>query len=354
MPEKFDSASEMAGVSPTRLSIIVPVYNGASVLPASLASLKTSATSDDEILVVDDASTDATAAIAAAMGVRVLHVAQNSGPAAARNHGAGMARGDILLFVDADVVVAGDAVARVRRAFDREPMLAAMFGSYDAHPRAPGLVARYRNLLHHFVHQQAERDAITFWAGLGAVRRAIFFDVGGFDVKRFPRPSIEDIELGYRLRRAGHRIRLDPELQGTHLKAWTLWSMIKTDITCRALPWARLILESGTVPTDLNLRADQRLSALLVAVAVLGAVLLTARPEFWIVSAIGLLGAIGLNRRFYALLWRCGGLPLMLGSVPLHLLYFLYSGLTYLYVWSGWKARRIATALYRLTGAVRT
>lgn len=354
MPVIADSAAEVTGVSPTRLSIIVPVYNGASVLPASLASLKASAASDEEILVVDDASTDATAAVATDMGARVLRVARNSGPAAARNHGAAQARGSVLLFVDADVVVARDAVARVRRAFDLEPMLGAVFGSYDAHPRAPGLVAQYRNLLHHFVHQQANRDADTFWAGLGAVRRAIFLDVGGFDVKRFPRPSIEDIELGHRLRRAGHRIRLDPELQGTHLKRWTLWSMIKTDITDRALPWARLILESGTVPEDLNLRTGQRLSALLVAVALLSAVLLAARPEFWIVSVTSLLGVIGLNRRFYALLWRCGGLRLVIGSVPLHLLYFVYSSLTYLYVWGGWKLRRVATALYRLTRAVRT
>jgi hypothetical protein len=128
--------------------------------------------------------------------------------------------------------------------------------------------------------------------------------------------------------------------------------MIKTDITCRALPWARLILESRTVPEDLNLRPGQRLSALLVAIALLAAVLLAARPEFWIVSVISLLGVIGLNRRFYALLWRFGGLRLVIGSVPLHLLYFLYSGLTYLYVWGGWKLRRVATALYRLTRAV--
>lgn len=335
------------------ISIIVPVHNGARELRESLAALVESASSEDEILVVDDASTDTTAAVATTMGARVLRLAWNSGPAAARNYGAAQAHGDLLLFVDADVIVACDAVGRVRRILDEESSLGAVFGSYDARPRAPGVVARYRNLLHHFIHQQANRDAVTFWAGLGAVRRATFLDVGGFDVERFPRPSIEDIELGHRLRQAGHRIRLDPQIQGTHLKRWTLWSMIKTDITCRALPWARLILETGTVPEDLNLRTHQRLSALLVSIALLAVVLLAARPELWIVSVISLLGVIGLNRGFYALLWRCGGLRLVIGSVPLHLLYFLYGGLTFLYVWSGWKLRRVATALYRLTRAVR-
>ncbi|MGH7314880.1 MAG: glycosyltransferase, partial [Candidatus Rokuibacteriota bacterium] len=307
-----------------------------------------------EILAVDDASTDTSAAVATALGARVLRLARNSGPAAARNHGAAQARGDVLLFVDADIVVRPGAVSRVRHTFDEEPGLAALFGSYDAHPRAPGLVSRYRNLLHHFTHQQANRDAVTFWAGLGAVRRAVFLEVGGFDAKRFPSASIEDIELGHRLRRAGHRIRLDPELQGTHLKRWTLWSMVRTDITGRALPWARLILESGAVPADLNLRAGQRVSALLVAVAVPAAALAAARPEFALLSVMSLLGAIGLNRRFYALLRRRGGLPLAIGSVPLHLLYFLYSGASYLYVWGEWRLHGAATALRRLARTVRT
>ena len=84
------------------------------------------------------------------------------------------------------------------------------------------MVSQYRNLLHHFVHQEGNPEASTFWAGCGAVRRAAFDAVAGYDEARFRRPSIEDIELGYRLRRAGYRIRLDRDLQCTHLKRWRL------------------------------------------------------------------------------------------------------------------------------------
>ena len=338
---------------PMRLSVIVPAFNSTRELPESLAVLIASVKPDEEILVVDDASTDATAAIAAAMGTRVLRLARNSGPAAARNHGARNARGNVLLFVDADVVVAPDAIDRIRTTLVREPALAAVFGSYDANPRAPGLVSRYRNLLHHFIHQQANHDAFTFWAGLGAVRQATFFEVGGFNADHFPRPSIEDIELGYRLRQAGHRIQLDPAILGTHLKAWSFWSMVRTDITCRALPWARLILASGNGPRDLNLRAEQRLSALLVAMAVLAALLGIVRTGFLLLSLLGFLTVLLLNRRFYALLQRRGGHRLAVVSIPLHLLYFGYSGASYLYVWAEWRVRRAASALRKLARPVR-
>jgi hypothetical protein len=315
----------------TRLSIIVPAYNNPRDLAECLAALRAQAPADAELMVVDDASTDETPAVAVAGGARLLRLTQNSGPAAARNHGAAHATGEVLLFVDADVVVARGAVDRVMRAFAEDPGLAALFGSYDDDPRAPALVSRYRNLLHHFVHQEGNSQAATFWAGLGAVRRAVFLAVGGFDAARFARPSIEDIELGYRLRRAGHRIRLDRALQGKHLKRWGLWSMLRTDVTCRALPWARLILETRHAPEDLNLRASQRVSCVLSGVALAAAL---GAPWWWPlvgVSALALLGIAAINRRFYALLWRRGGARLTALGFALHVLYFIYSAASFAY-----------------------
>jgi GT2 family glycosyltransferase len=327
-----------------RFSIVVPALNSASELKFSIPALKTAAASGDDILVVDDGSTDGTANVAAALGVRVLGLMPTAGPAEARNRGAESVDGDVLLFVDADVVVKTDVVNRIRGILLNEPDVAAVFGSYDAFPPARGVVSRYRNLLHHFTHQQGNREATTFWAGLGAVRRAVFLDVGGFDAARFPQPSIEDIELGYRLRQAGHRIRLDPSLQGTHLKAWTFWSMIRTDIARRGLPWARLILQTQSTVQDLNLRPSQRWSAVLLALALVVAAiaLVSSAPWLWGLALAALVSVFVLNWRFYELLWRQGGPPLALGSVPLHSLYFLYGGLGFLYVWVEWRLRRAA------------
>src|SRR5882724_6652095 len=333
------------------LSVIVPVHNNPGDLRLCLGALRAAITRESEVIVVDDGSTDETASVAARMSVPVVALAENSGPAAARNEGARRAGGAILFFVDADVVIAPRGIERVQRFFADHPTYAAVFGSYDTRPRAGGMVSRYRNLLHHFVHQRGNRDASTFWAGCGAIRRSAFEAVGGFDAGRFPRPSIEDIELGYRLRAAGHRIRLDPGLQGTHLKRWTLGSIVRTDITRRALPWSRLILESGHAPNDLNLTSEQRVSAALVGLAAASAPLGLWRLEFLGLPAGALLAAAVVNRSLYAFFRRHGGNRFAALCIALHFLYYLYSGLTYLYARLEHGTRGAALAAQKLPGA---
>jgi hypothetical protein len=187
-------------------------------------------------------------------------------------------------------------------------------------------------LLHHFVHQNGNPESSTFWAGCGGVRRSAFIEVGGFDDKRFGRPSVEDIELGYRLRGAGHRIILDKGLQAKHLKRWTLWSVIKTDIFCRAIPWARLIHERKNAPNDLNLKRTQRLSGSLVMLACPLAPLGILRPELLIFAASAVIGVAVLNRDLYGFFFRRHGLRFATTCICLHLLYYFYSSISYLLV----------------------
>ncbi|MDN5933284.1 MAG: glycosyltransferase family 2 protein, partial [Pseudonocardia sp.] len=258
-----------------------------------------------------------TAALAGADEVVVVDGPRGTGVCEARNSGARRATGDIVVFVDSDVVVRPDALARIRAAFDDFPGLTAVFGSYDDTPPG-GTVAAFRNLLHHHVHHGAAGPAGTFWSGLGAVRRDAFLAAGGFDAERFPLPSIEDIDLGIRLVAAGARIRLDPSIQGTHLKAWTLRSMVTADFARRGVPWVRLLLRSGRAPTELNLGWRHRLSAALSAAG--GVALLVGRP--W-PAAAALVTLLGLNRRFYGLLVRRRGPGAAAVGVGLHVLHHL-------------------------------
>jgi GT2 family glycosyltransferase len=306
------------------LSVVVPVRNDPQRLGVCLEALRHSTLRDHEVIVVDDASTDMSAAVAETMGARVVRLAEQSGPGAARNRGAALALGPVVLFVDADVAVHPDTLARTAAVLDSDPSLDAVFGSYDTRPAARGLVSQYKNLFHHYVHQRGRREAGTFWAGCGAIRREVFLSAGGF-ADAYRRPSIEDIELGVRLRRAGRRIALCPEIQATHLKAWTARSLLVSDLRDRAIPWTRLVLQEGRLPDDLNLRAGARASAALAWVAI-ASMLLAARATLWMVpAAAALLGIAALNRDLYAFFARERGRGFLVAAAALHLLYLLYS-----------------------------
>ncbi len=247
---------------------------------------------------------------------QLVVVTEGDGPAAARNAGAADATGDVVVFVDADVLPHADAFGRIRAAFDADPGLTAVFGSYDDSPADPGTVSQFRNLLHHHVHQEGAGEATTFWAGLGAVRTDAFRGVGGFDAERYPLPSVEDIDLGTRLSRAGGKIVLDPLLQGTHLKRWTLSDMVATDFWQRGVPWVELVLRHGAGSTALNLGWRHRASAGAAVVAAVG--LVRGRP---LQTVAGVAGLVALNRDFYELLLQRRGPTTALVGVGLHALH---------------------------------
>jgi len=323
--------------TPRNISVIVPAYNAERVLPLCLEGLKASAVAPCEIIVVDDASTDRTAQIAEEYGARVLRMSLQSGPGAARNRAAEVAAGEILLFVDSDVVVKPDIIGRIAADLALGSEYAAVFGSYDEEPAERNFLSQYKNLQHYFVHQLGNEEAATFWAGCGAVLRDVFLELGGFDLERYPIPSIEDIELGYRLRAAGHRILLDKSVKAKHLKRWTLRSLIHTDIFCRAVPWSRLILESRTINADLNLRTADRISSALAWLMVL---LVPLSPFFLgalVVLAVCFLLLLWLNREIYGFFLQRRGLIFTLRAIPIHLLYYLYSASTFAICWAQHK-----------------
>jgi GT2 family glycosyltransferase len=280
------------------LAVIIPATDRPPTLDRCLAAIKAADEPPERVAVVDDAPAP--------------------GPAAARNAGAERADAEVLVFVDADVEVHSDAFVRIRRAFEQDPDLGAVFGSYDDAPPAPGLVSGFRNLLHHHVHQAAAGPASTFWAGVGAMRREVFEAHGGFDAQRYPRASIEDIELGCRLAAAGVRIELDPGLLGTHLKSWTLGSMLETDFSRRGAPWVALMLGSDASRSALNLGWRHRVSAAAVGLGVL-AVARGRRTA----AAAAVTALVLLNRDFYALLLRRQGPAGAVAGVGLHALHHL-------------------------------
>lgn len=322
-----------------KITTVVPVYNGGGELQLCIESLLASGQQPVDIILVDDGSSDGQAiAVSKTLGVKLLSLGPlPAGPARARNHGASLAiDADALWFVDADVLVRPDSLRQLRAALNENPDVDAIFCSYDDTPAAQGFISQYKNLLHHFMHQQAPLKASTFWAGCGIVRCVAFEQVGGFD-ERFVTASIEDIDLGMRLIDAGFVIHLRGDILCCHLKHWTFWGWLKTDILRRAVPWTKLLMNrGGRLPDALNLGYGERASALIALTGLLGLLMVFFWPGLRgagvVVVLMSLLVFVFLQQALLVFFLNKRGLAFTIIALLLHCLYFVYATLTFLVV----------------------
>lgn len=334
-------AMQDGAASQRALSVIVPVYNSTAFLKQCLAALAASQYDDYEVLVVDDGSTEPIEPVVADFGFKYMRIDGPGGPARARNRGAAQVNGRYLVFIDADVCVHPDTLSGFAAVFASDPQIAAVIGSYDEAPADSNFLSQYKNLFHHYVHQSCEGQIQTFWSGCGAMRRDLFLAFGGFDEDRYRRPAIEDIELGTWMSAAGHRIILDKQIKGKHLKRWTLPGLLKTDIFDRGVPWTRLMLRAGAAANTLNVKPVQRLSVILVFLTILLALTAFWQPLTLIPAAALGVAVTSLNFDFYRFFAAHSGVWFALRVAPLHWLYFCYCGFSV--VWG--------TLLHYLEGA---
>jgi glycosyltransferase involved in cell wall biosynthesis len=304
-------------------SVIVPVHNGRATIEQCLNGIFSSSYADYECIVVDDGSTDNGMERVGSFPARIVRLAGKKGAAYARNRGAEVATGQILFFVDADVVVASDSLQTVAKCFETDKGISAVFGSYDDEPGAENFLSQYRNLLHHFVHQTSGEEAGTFWSGCGAVKKeGAFFEAGMFDEEC---RMMEDIALGYKLKAQGHRIRLEKGLLAKHLKRYTLWSLVRSDVLDRAAPWTVLMWSRKQFTSDLNLKWNHKLSSLIGALflAAIGMTLVSTAMMALVPVLLGIY--LFLNRDVYDFYRKRRGVKFTLKVVPVHFVYYLCS-----------------------------
>lgn len=317
-----------------QLSVVIPFHRDVLNLQRCLAAIRAaaralpSAIALRETIVVADGAVDDPAPTARVLGARVVTLDRSYGPATARNRGAAACLGDVIVFIDSDVVVSRRALAQIASRLTSDADLQAVFGAYDESPADPGFISQGKNLAHSFIHQRSFGEVRTFWAGLGAVRRRAFARVGGFD-ERFARPSIEDIDLGYRITAAGGRILLDASIQGQHLKRWTLRQAIVSDIRDRGVPWTQLVYRYGGRNDDLNLSMAHRVS---VFVAYLSLAALAASP-WWprvlVVVPCGLIALVLLDWAYLSFLANRRSMRFATAWFSIRALHHLCNGLSF-------------------------
>jgi len=210
------------------ISVVIPVYNGEETLGKCLEAIYQSKYPPYEVIVVDDCSTDNSLAVASQFPCRVVKLEEKHGAAKAKNRGAEEARGDIIFFTDADIMIENDTLSRMIEDF-ADTHISAVVGLLSKEVRYDNFCSEYKNLWMHYTYAHLSSDIGNFYTSAAAIRRTVFQENTGFDENYRGASVTEDAEFGQRLLTAGHKIYLDKRLTVKHLKHYSLFGLIKTD-----------------------------------------------------------------------------------------------------------------------------
>jgi GT2 family glycosyltransferase len=310
-PERSADFGAGSAKSP-RISVVMPVYNAERLLGECLAALESSTFRDYEILVVDDTSTDGSREIAAAHGCRVIPSGGRLGPAGARNKGVEQARGDIIFFIDSDVVVRPDTMTKLMAAFDRDPGLAGAIAVQSPTMRFRNLCSVYKNLWMYYTYvRRAGQDVPLFYTTAAGIRRQAFVDSGGFDLN-YTNPNVEDTDYGQKLASRGFRVQVLPDLEVEHVKGYDLAGLLRVDFL-RSMSLARLKLRKsadGIGTNDTSVPTGYIVSVPLAAVAILALLvgLALGNRTLLLANFLALAVILVLNVPFLRLIRAHGGL----------------------------------------------
>lgn len=312
-----------------RLSVVIPVYNAEDIIGECLEHVFASTWRDFEVVLVDDGCTDGTRAIAARFPVRVVPTSGRVGPAAARNLGARLAEGDVLFFIDSDVMVRPDSLALLMTRFDAGDDVDAVVGVQAAEMRHRDLVSQYKNLWMRWTYCRLDGDVPLFYTTAAAIRRDAFLRAGGFD-HGYATPNVEDTAFGQKLQRLGMRVRVQSELEVEHVKHYSLRGLLRTDFM-RAVSLTRLKLRhrdefasnNTSVPAGYIASGPVVLLTTLTALAAVG----FRSPGAMGLAVAGAAAVAVLNREFLAEIARAEGTARTLGAFPILWIELLVAGI---------------------------
>lgn len=295
------------------VSIVLPVLDGARTLPACLDAVTAGAPAGAEIIVVDDGSTDATAEIGARYG-RVVSHGVNRGTSAARNTGWREARGDVVVFVDADVVVRPDAIPRLLAALEATPDALGANGALAARG-GTGAAGWYANVSIHYQHLLHGDRVASAFTSLCALRRSTLVEMGGWEDRWHGRYA-DDVVTRFHLPPGS--LLVDHAAQGDHHKKvpalgllrhrfWIGWFYVRSLVAHRG----EVAHHPGTAVLSMRYPVNTLLAACLPLLAF--APLPTLPIAALALTAAGLAN----NAGFLAFVTRTYGVGHALAAIPL-------------------------------------
>ncbi len=302
------------------VSVIIPVKNGGQTLESCLRSIKRSYYKKYEIIVVDDHSTDNTIDITKHFQCTVIQAEDGKGANAARNLGAQNAKGEILMFLDADIVIARETMLGIIETLE-ETHIDAVVGIYTAKHRHETFVSQYKNLWVRYSYIKSPPAIDWLFGAISGIKRPAFEKLGGFNIDLLARHGHDDIELGKRFARESLAIVLNMDIEVEHLKQYTLLSFIKNEYH-RSAGFAELAIRFGETTKSLKSGFvnvyPMFIVSTLFSIALITVVAATLFGYFsnWYVAgaAVGLY--LFMNIRFLNYLEQVRGLFAMMVMVP--------------------------------------
>jgi glycosyltransferase involved in cell wall biosynthesis len=301
------------------VSIIIPVKNGSATIGSCLSSIKRSYYKNVEIIVVNDQSTDNTVEIVKSSNCVILEPENGIGANNARNFGASKATGEILVFMDSDIVVERETMLGIVETLE-EKYIDAVVGIYTAKHRHESFVSQYKNLWVRYSYIKSPPAIDWLFGSISGIRKEAFQKLGGFNVDLLAKHGHDDIELGKRFAQAKLNIVLNMDIEVEHLKNYTLLSFIKNEYH-RSLGFAEMAmrfsettrsLRRGFVNVYPSFVISTLLSIFVVAIIIGG--LAGIISDWFIIGAVGLY--LILNIRFLNYLEQVRGLFAMIVMIP--------------------------------------
>ena len=305
------------------ISVIIPCYNNKDTIANLVESLVSDPdfTRDDEVLVIDDCSSDSSPDVARAQGAKIISLEKNSGPSVARNRGVQEAKNDILFFLDSDTLLEPGAIAAVKDHFTYDQAIPCVNGWCSTVPITSGIGQEYKGLVEYsWTAELPEgKEGIScFNTRVGAIKKQIFDEVGGFN-SSYRKAEVEDYEFSYRvIQKYGicldKRIRVKHDFPG-------IWGTIKA-YWSRSGKWVELFFKRKAFDkggTSVGNGFGHLLGAVLPIVFILG----FWESHYWWLSFLLTMAFFYTFRYFFFVVLKERGLGFLGISTLLHILYSL-------------------------------
>lgn len=239
------------------ISIVISNYNKAVTIGKCLEAAFSSRYKNFEVIVVDDHSKDNSVEIIKGFPCKLIHLEKHVGAGKARNIGAFNSSGEILFFTDADCLLQKDTLSIINRVLSREQPHTIIGGTYTKIPHDRGFFSVFQSVFINYSETKNLKDPDYIATHAMVIDAQTFRKNGGFRDRFLP--ILEDVEFSHRLRKAGYKLLVNPEIQVQHIfnfsflkslqnavrksKYWTMYSLKNKD----------LFADSGTASKELKI-----------------------------------------------------------------------------------------------------